>query len=283
MKRFTLTSVIPVFAGTTIGAMVALAARCGQSRLPPNLQGCFMLRLLAVPALLIAAPAAAQDVTDPPSGSLTVSGGIDLVSDYRFRGLSLSDKDVAVQPAITVSHDSGFYLGAWGSNIDAGAAAGDVEVDLYGGYETGIAPGVRLDAGLTYYWYPDGDGAFGPSDYGEGTLRLSYMLGPVEATGTVAYAWNQAALGDSDNLYLRLGLSSGIPNTPVTLNASIGHSDGALAPGGDYRDWSLGATATFDRFTLGLKYVDTGVRKTGVKAIDRRYDATVVASLGFAF
>jgi uncharacterized protein (TIGR02001 family) len=242
-----------------------------------------MLRLLAVPALLFAVPAAAQEVTDPPSSALSVSGGVDLVSDYRFRGLSLSDKDVAVQPTITVTHDSGFYLGSWGSNIDAGPARGDVEAQLYGGYETEIASGTRLDLGATYYWYPDGDKAFGPSDFGEASARLSYMLGPVEATGTVAYAWDQAALGDADNLYLRLGLSSGIPNTPVTLKASVGHSDGALAPGGDYRDWSLGASATFDRFTLGLKYVDTDARKTGVKAIDRRYDATVVASLGFSF
>lgn len=242
-----------------------------------------MLRLLAVPALLFAVPAAAQDVADPPSDPLSVSAGVDLVSDYRFRGLSLSDHGVAVQPTITVSHDSGFYLGAWGSNIDVGPAGGDVELDLFGGYETEIASGTRLDIGFTYYAYPDGDDAFGPSDYGEATARLSYMLGPVEASGSVAYAWDQAALGDADNLYLRLGLSSGIPNTPVTLKASVGHSDGALAPGGDYRDWSLGASAAFDRFTLGLKYVDTDVRKTGVKAIDRRYDATVVASLGFSF
>lgn len=242
-----------------------------------------MLRLLAVPALLFAVPATAQEIADPPSSALSVSGGVDLVSDYRFRGLSLSDKDVAVQPTITVTHDSGFYLGAWGSNIDAGPARGDVEAQLYGGYEAQIASGTRLDLGATYYWYPDGDKAFGPSDFGEASARLSYMLGPVEATGMVAYAWDQAALGDADNLYLRLGLSSGIPNTPVTLKASVGHSDGALAPGGDYRDWSLGASATFDRFTLGLKYVDTDVRKTGVKAIDRRYDATVVASLGFSF
>jgi len=243
-----------------------------------------MLRLLAVPLLLIAVPAAAQDAADPPAGSLTVSGGVDLVSDYRFRGISRSGDDVAVQPTITVSHDSGFYLGAWGSNVDGGPFYGDVEAQLYGGYETEIASGTRLDLGLTYYWYPDGDKAFGPSDYGEAAARLSYMLGPVEATGTLAYAWDQAALGSDDSLYLGLGLSSGIPNTPVTLTAGVGYSDGSLAPGdGDYLDWSIGARATFDRFTLGLKYVDTDITKTGVKAVDRLYDPTLVASVGFAF
>ncbi len=243
-----------------------------------------MLRLLAVPVLLIAVPAAAQDVADPPAGSLTVSGGVDLVSEYRFRGISRSGDDVAVQLAVTVAHDSGFYLGAWGSNVDGGAAYGDVEAQLYGGYETEIASGTRLDLGLTYYWYPGGDKAFGPSDYGEAAARLSYMLGPVEATGTLAYAWDQAALGSDDSLYLGLGLSSGIPNTPVTLTAGVGYSDGSLSPGGgDYLDWSLGARASFDRVTLALKYVDTDIGKTGVKAVDRQYDPTVVASVGFTF
>lgn len=243
-----------------------------------------MPRLITAALFLsLAAPAAAQEVADPPSSALSVSGGVDMVSDYRFRGVSRSGDDVAVQPTITISHDSGFYLGAWGSNIDGGPAFGDVETQLYGGYEAEIASGTRLDAGLTYYWYPDGKKAFGPSDYGEAAVRLSYMLGPVEAKGTIAYAWDQAALGSDDNLYLRLGLSSGIPNTPVTLAAGVGYTDGALAPGGDYLDWSFGATASFDPFTVGLKYVDTDIRKTGVKAVDRLYDATLVLSLGVAF
>lgn len=241
-----------------------------------------MLRLFAVPALLMTVPASAQEV---PSGGFDVSGGVELVSDYRYRGISLTDVGVAVQPTLTIDHDSGFYLGAWGSNIDRGAAFGDVEIDVYGGYETQVAPGTRLDVGLTYRLYPDGDRAFGAADYGEASARLSYMLGPLEARGTVAYAWDQAALGD-DSLYLNLGLSSGIPATPVTVSASVGYTDGALAalaPRGQYLDWSLGAKATFGSLTAGVRYVDTDIRKTGVRAVDKLYRPTVVASLGLAF
>lgn len=242
-----------------------------------------MTRLLAAALLLspmiAAAPAAAQGI---PTGPVAVTGGVDLVSDYRFRGVSLSDGKVAVQPTMTVSHDSGFYLGAWGSNIDDSPTYGDVELNIYGGYETRIAPGMRLDAGIIYYWYPDGDKAFGPSDYAEGSLRLSYTLGPIEAKGSVAYAWDQAALG-SDNVYLNLGLSSGVPGTPVTLATNVGYTDGALAPGGHYLDWSVGASAAFGPVTAGVKYVDTDIAKTGVKAVDRLYDATLVFSIGVGF
>lgn len=233
-------------------------------------------------AVLAVQPAAAQEV---PTSPISVTGGVDLVSDYRFRGLSLTGGDVAVQPTITLNHSNGLYVGAWGSNIEDSPTFGEVELNLYGGYTTEVAPGTSLDLGLTYYWYPDGEKAAGPSDYFEATGKLSYMLGPVEATGTVGYAWDQASLGD-DSLYLALGLSTAIPATPVTLNASAGYTDGglgALAPGGHYWDWSIGASATFGPVTAGVKYVDTDIPTTGVKAIDKYYDAGIVFTLGFYF
>ncbi len=243
-----------------------------------------MTRLLAaalfLSPMIAAAPAMAQEV---PTGSISVTGGVDLLSDYRFRGVSLSDGKVAIQPMVTVSHDSGLYLGGWGSNIDDSPVYGDVELNIYGGYATEIAPGTEIDAGITYYWYPGGDKTFGPSDYAEGALRLSYMLGPIEATGSVAYAWDQAALGSDDGVYLSLGLSSGVPGTPVTIATSIGYTDGALALGSHYLDWSVGASAPVGPVTMGVKYVDTDIGKTGVKAIDRLYDATLLFSIGVGF
>ncbi|MDZ3833753.1 MAG: TorF family putative porin [Sphingopyxis sp.] len=241
------------------------------------------LGFLAAVAAASSAPAFAQDV---PSGPISVTGGVELVSDYRFRGVSLSGGDVAVQPTITVSHDSGFYLGAWGSNLEDTPTYGEIEVDLYGGYATEIAPGTSIDVGLTYYWYPDGKKAAGPADYFEVIGKLSHTLGPVEATGTVGYSWDQSSLGDDDNLYLGLGLSAGIPNTPVTLSASAGYTDGALgalAPGGNYWDWSIGASASFGPVTAGVKYVDTDIPTTGVKAVDKYYDSGVIFSLGVFF
>ena len=231
-----------------------------------------------------AAPAFAQD--EAAEGPITVSGGITLISDYRFRGVSLSGEDFAVQPTLTVSHESGLYAGFWGSNLDDTPLFGEAEVDLYVGYNTEIAEGTTFDASLIYYWYPDGDNAFGNSDYFETIFKLSHDIGPVTASGTLGYSWDQSALGNADNLYLGLGLSTAIPNTPVTLVGSIGYTDGALgalAPGGNYLDWSLGADFAAGPATLGVRYVDTDIAKTGIKAIDTNYDATLIFSLGFSF
>ena len=71
---------------------------------------------VAVSAIAMSAPAFAQGETTEAAGPISVTGGVALMSDYRFRGVSLSGKDFAVQPYLTVSHESGLYVGAWGSN-----------------------------------------------------------------------------------------------------------------------------------------------------------------------
>ncbi|MBA4748080.1 MAG: porin [Sphingopyxis sp.] len=232
-----------------------------------------------------ASPAFAQDAEEE-SGPITISGGVAVTTDYRFRGVSLSDEDIAVQPTLTVSHESGFYVGAWGSNLDDTPLFGEVEIDLYGGYNTDIAEGTNLDVGLTYYWYPDGDNAAGPSDYWETIVKLSHDIGPVTATGTVGYSWEQSSLGDEDNLYLGFGLSTSIPDTPVTLVGSVGYTDGALgalASGGNYLDWSLGADFAVGPTTLGIRYIDTDVEESGIPEIDTLSDASLVLTFGISF
>src|SRR3546814_14373617 len=67
-----------------------------------------------VAATAMSTPALAQEEA---AGPLTLSGGIAVTSDYRFRGISLSNEKVAVQPTLTVSHESGLYAGAWGSSL----------------------------------------------------------------------------------------------------------------------------------------------------------------------
>ncbi|HEV2598929.1 TorF family putative porin [Sphingopyxis sp.] len=239
-------------------------------------------------ASAMSTPAFAQDEaaeTEEASGPLSLSGGISVTSDYRFRGISLSNEKVAVQPTLTLSHDSGFYVGTWGSSLPDSPAYGKFELDLYGGYATEIAPGTSIDVGVTWYTYPGSDDGGAPTDYFEAIGKLSHDIGPLSATGTVAYAWDQKSLGD-DSWYLNLGLGFGVPNTPITLSAGVGYADGSLAltaPDGNYVDWSLGASYVVGPATLSVQYIDTDIKKTGVKAVDTLYDPTVVFTLGVSF
>lgn len=247
-------------------------------------KACFGM-LLAASAM--STPAFAQEEEDTAAiGPFTLSGGIAVTSDYRFRGVSLSNEKVAVQPTLTASHDSGFYVGVWGSSLPNSPAYGKFELDVYGGFATEIASGTTVDLGVTYYTYPGSHDGGAPTDYFEGIGKLSHDIGPLSVTGQVAYAPKQSALGDDDSIYLNLGAGFGVPNTPVTLSAAVGYTDGSLglvAPDGNYVDWSIGASVPAGPFTLSVQYVDTDVKKTGVKAVDTLYDPTVVFTLGVSF
>jgi uncharacterized protein (TIGR02001 family) len=219
-----------------------------------------IFKLAAVCAALgsmAAVPAYAEDKAEEEEaeGPITVSGAIAVVSDYRFRGVSLSDKDFAVQPTITVSHESGLYVGAWASNI-AENPGEDIELDLYAGFAGGDA--VTYDIGATYYLYP----GFSDANYVEFIGKLGTTVGPATLGATLAYAPSQDGTGNTDNFYIGTNASVGIPDSPIKLNGSVGFEDGAF--GDNKVDWSLGITAEVEGFTLGASYVDTNRRLGGL-------------------
>ena len=221
----------------------------------------FSRPLLGLALALSATPALAQEDTS----AITVSGSATVVSDYRFRGISQTDKDFAVQGGLTVSHESGVYVGVWGSSIDDYIAAGaDQEIDLIAGYKRTIG-GTTIDLGGLYYYYP-GSSKIVPgtnSDFLELYTSVSQTIGPVSAKLAAYYAPKQAALtlgaGKEDNFYMNLGLSGAIPDTGVSLSAGIGRTftTSFLSGGSKYTDWSLGASYTTGAVTFGLNYVDT--------------------------
>lgn len=109
-----------------------------------------------------------------------VSGSVSLVSDYRFRGVSLSDGDPAVQAAVAYDHDSGLYLGLFASTV---RLATDRQTGLQAVGQAGYAMrgpgGLAWDIGVLY------SGFSNPSDLGyadcyfgvastEWSARLSY-------------------------------------------------------------------------------------------------------------
>lgn len=257
-----------------------------------------MRKHIAVAALLVSAtPALAQE--DPPK-EFEVSGSAALVSDYRFRGVSQTDKEMAVQAGVTVTHQSGLYAGVWASNLAGWGTFGgsNMELDLIGGYATQIG-GAKLDVGLTWYMYPGGADV---TDFAEPYVKVSGTLGPVSALVGVAYAPQQRALGrwyftgadafsgvyndpgdKEDNLYLWTDASVGLPGTPVTLKGHVGHSWGnpglgpngtSIAPTGRYWDWSLGADAAIGPLTLGVSYVDTSISAADSAYLQPNFSST---------
>ena len=217
-----------------------------------------ILGLSAVALAALSVPAFAQDEATP---ALTVTGNAAVVTDYRFRGISQTDKRFALQGGITVTHESGFYVSTWGSSIDDYVANGsDQELDLIAGYSKTIGA-ATVDVGVLYYYYPGSGGA--NTDFVEPYASVKGTFGPATAKLSAAYAPKAKALsvggGKEDNLYIAGDLSASIPNTPLGVSAHLGHSFGPsyLTIGKEYTDWNVGATYTWSHLTFGVSYVDT--------------------------
>lgn len=282
--------------------------------------------LLAIVWVVVPAAVEAQslsggqgDTVPPPA--ITVTGSTALVSDYRFRGVSQSDGELAIQGGVIVAHRSGLYVGTWASNLAGWGTFGgaNMELDLIGGYQAKLADHATLDVGLTWYMYPGGADR---SDFAEPYARLSGTAGAATLTAGAAYAPRQRAIGkwydsgaaaaagtydhpgaSDHNLYLWGDGALAVAGTPFTAKAHIGHSWGqdglgpnatAVTPTGAYWDWSLGADAVWRRLTFNVSYVDTDITRRGSAYLQPAFsrgqdgtggiaDGTMVASLTTAF
>ena len=243
------------------------------------------------------APAAAAGETAPPP-PFTINGSATLVSDYRFRGISQTNLQPAIQGSITVTHSSGLYATVWSSSTSGYvtfSGTGSQEIDLIAGFKKTYS-GVTFDAGVLYYVYPRSRpaGDRSKADFFEPYADIAYTLGPVTAKVTVNYAPKQKALAldqgqtglfkSQDNFYLAGDLSASIPNTPLGLTAHIGHTWGPswLALGNEYTDYGFGATLTYKQLVFGVSYVDTD----GVFTLANGKNAArsgMVVSLGVSF
>ncbi|GAB4574639.1 MAG: TorF family putative porin [Rhodothalassiaceae bacterium] len=225
--------------------------------------------LLASLLLLPAHPGWAQDAkAKDETPFFTLSGNFALVSDYRFRGVSLSDEDIAPQGGITINTAPGFFIGTWASSIEPLNGA-EAEVDLIAGYGRTIGA-LSVTAGVTAYLYPGGR----DTNYVEPYLSLAGNLGPVSNTLTIAYAPDQRNIGGRDNIYVVDNASLPLGAWPLALTGSLGFEDGAF---GDSRlSWSLGLSGTWHGLNLSASYVDTDQRGQAT-------DATVVFAIGMSF
>lgn len=237
----------------------------------------FVLATAAVASVTVAAtPAFAQG--EAPTKPITVSGSVSLVNDYRYRGVSQTDEEMAIQGGITATHKSGFYAGIWASNLAGWGQFGgaNMELDLIGGYKKSFG-GATVDVGLTWYMYP---GGANNTDFAEPYVKVSSTFGPVTGLVGLAYAPKQRALGNwsgtpqsaagssHDNLYIWGDVSGGIPGTPVTLKGHVGYSKGnpglgpngtSVAPTGKYWDFLVGADVALGPVVLGVSYVTTSI------------------------
>ncbi len=220
---------------------------------------------LVLTALLAGTAAMAQ--SKAPEPDYTLSYNIGVVSDYRVRGIAQTSYNPALQGGVDFAHKSGFYLGAWASNVSwikeyGGATDGTYEIDLYGGYKGSISKDLGYDVGVITYQYPGntlGNVAgyanastteiYGALTYSVATLKYyrstGNFLGNVNSSGSQYF-----------DLSANFDLGSGFTLTPHIGRQTIPNQTNSA---GDYTDYALTLAKDFGNGLVGtIAAVGTG-------------------------
>ncbi len=222
---------------------------------------------ISLAALALLAVSAVSAQTKAPEPDYTLSYNIGVVSDYRFRGITQTNFGGALQGGIDFAHKSGFYAGAWASNVSwvkefNGANNGSYELDLYAGFKGEIAKDLSFDIGLIGYMYPGNDSG----NVGTPGAGLAANANTTEFYGALTYSYftlkyNQSAgnflgfINSSGARYWDLSanfdLSSGFTLTPHVGRQTV-PNQGIGGTQADYSDYSLTLNKDFGKGFMGF-------------------------------
>lgn len=215
------------------------------------------LSVLSIVPAIHATPAMAEEAASPH----TFTANVGFVSDYRYRGISQTEKKAALQGGFDYSHESGLYAGTWGSNVSwydnlYPSASNSLEWDFYGGYK-GTAGPISYDIGLLQYYYPGAnvstDGVASPN-----TLEGYVGLGWEFLTFKYSYSFSNlfGTVDSKGSEYYDLTASYDVYDGYI-VGAHVGRQHVAHNSPFSYNDWKIGVTKEVLGVNVGLNYVDT--------------------------
>jgi len=276
------------------------------------------LLLSAALAMGLAAPAVSQAQDEVNTGALSLSGGVDYVTAYYFRGYNNAEAQLIIQPyatlsvAILESDDVSITgnFGGWASvhSQHAGGAQGDsiyFEQDYYAWLDFAFGDFV-LSTGYNIYTYPGNayedstelsvKVAYDDSALMEGAgvkfALKPYVLYVLELTG--------AGSGSADqDQYLEVGIApsfSAAGNVTVTVPVNLGMSADGYYLGSDggnetFGFWSVGVVGAvplpiptrYGTWSLSAGVTYIGLLADSAQASNPGDDYEIVGKVGISF
>ena len=238
------------------------------------------------------------------SANVTTSGSVAMATDYRFRGISQTSNNPAIQGAITLTHTSGVYLGLWGSNITSVGQSNSAEMDATLGYTTALPLSATLkptlDVGyIRYGYFGTGDSAPGNKqpDYNEVFAKLSFADNLVKGDSLASsVTYSNEYFNHSDQFWnVNASYTAPIADTGFGFVGSVGYNqfkDKAMmaqAVGGDgsddnYIDYKAGVNFGVQGLVAELSAIGTNVSTSGFsKGNEKPYTTAAVFSLSKSF
>jgi uncharacterized protein (TIGR02001 family) len=250
-------------------------------------------RVLALSGAVAATLAPALAMAD--EGPLAYNIGA--VSDYRYRGISQSKLEPALQGGIDGSVGP-IYVGTWLSTIewvhDAGKAVGadsgdaPVEWDLYGGTKGEIAKDVSYDVGVLAYVYAGErfhDVGLANPDTGEvyGAVTAGAVTAKVSISATNLFGVPDSKGSQYYDLSATFDLGQGFSITPHAGYQNITGS-AATSAGLSYSDYSLTLGKDFGKGVSGsLAVVATDATRSGYQTSDGKFTGRTGAVVGIKY
>lgn len=258
----------------------------------------FKIKTLALGVLSTASTLVmAEENTTLSKLGLSFSGNAAVTTDYRFRGMTQTQSDPAVQGSFTLAHNSGLYFSAFASNVDFGVV-GDpdphLELDPSIGFTTplNISENFKptLDIGIVEYNYPSARDNY---NWTEGYLKLTFADVFVKGSSlltNVNYTDDWADVG-GNSWNFNVGYSAPFGDTGFGGVANVGYTtmDKKALPDGkdDYVDWKVGVNYGFKSvsgLTAELAAIGTNIDTDGLPgAIKRGVETGAVFTLTKTF
>ena len=218
----------------------------------------------------------------PPFALAQVSGSASLLSDYRFRGVSLSDEKPAVQLGLAYDDPSGIYGGVFASSTAFRFTSGrGLQLVSYLGYAHRLPSGAAWEAGAEYASFTTPNGW----DYPEAYVGAAWR----DVSARSYYAPRYFGV-DSDTLYAELNATRPLV-AGMQLLAHAGllrYTTREFYPGyveyvrRSRWDARLGVGTELQAFSVQLSWVAREAESTGY-TVGERHRNTVLLSVSRAF
>ncbi len=223
------------------------------------------LSLIALNTLLLASVSHAAETTE-----YSVTTNVNVLSQYRFRGIDQTWGKPTLQGGVDINAASGWYGGAWASNVSGNSyPGGSLEVDYYGGYNGKVRDDLSYTVGGYGYLYPGANYARAacPSAAFSSPCSLPGQgFNTFEVNAGVTWKWVSyklsASAGDYFGANQSTGYASGTRGTmyhDLTLTYSLGDDLNLVGHLGQtdvkarygsisasYTDYRLGVTKTWN-------------------------------------
>jgi uncharacterized protein (TIGR02001 family) len=257
-----------------------------------------LLNTLILAALSVPGIALAEDAPAAPASPITYNIGA--VSDYIFRGLAQTTHAPALQGGVDYAHSSGFYLGAWASNIkwikDSGAlASGDapLELDTYFGIRNTIVGDLGYDVGYVRYNYgvtgsPVPADTFNNADTAEAYVAATYKFLSLKYSYSLLDGFLTVP-GTKGTNYIDLSANYPVADSGVTVGLHygkqtfVGVTKSSAGDDLSYADYKLSVTKDFSGYAVGLSYTNTNVTPAWTYNGDQWGKAVVALSVLHSF